>query len=146
MELRGQRDVCDGIALVRRHQHRLAPAPQQVGDLVLTGARPGPRVDHQHSNVGVGESRPRLVANRARQRILVGEVHAAGIDQREGPAVPLTLELLAVSGDPGALVHDRLARACQTVDQRGLADVRVADDRDLHRRFEVRHRSTTRGR
>ena len=31
----------------------------------------------------------------------------------------------------GALVHDGLARAGEAVDERGLADVRVADDRDL---------------
>ena len=33
---------------------------------------------------------------------------------------------------PGALVDDRRARARQAVDERGLADVGVADDRDLH--------------
>ena len=47
-------------------------------------------------------------------------------------AVPLGRELLAVARDPRALVHDRLARLRQAVDERGLADVRVADDRDLH--------------
>ncbi len=48
-------------------------------------------------------------------------------------AVPLAGDLLAVARDPGALVHDRLARAGQAVDERGLADVGIADDRDLHR-------------
>ena len=32
---------------------------------------------------------------------------------------------------PGALVHDRLARLREPVDERGLADVRIADDGDL---------------
>ena len=34
---------------------------------------------------------------------------------------------------PGPLVHDGLARLREPVDERGLADVRIADDRDLHR-------------
>ena len=33
---------------------------------------------------------------------------------------------------PGPLVHDRLAALREPVDERGLADVRIADDRDLH--------------
>ena len=61
------------------------------------------------------------------------EVDAAGVDQRQPAAVPLGAELLAVARDAGALVHDRLARLGEPVDERGLADVRVADDGDLHR-------------
>ena len=45
--------------------------------------------------------------------------------------VPLAGDLVAVAGDAGALVDDGRARARQAVDERGLADVRVADDRDL---------------
>ena len=33
---------------------------------------------------------------------------------------------------PGPLVHDRLAALREPVDERGLADVRIADDGDLH--------------
>ena len=47
------------------------------------------------------------------------------------------VELLAVAGDPGELVHDRLARLGEPVDQRGLPDVRISDDRDLHGPVEV---------
>ena len=39
---------------------------------------------------------------------------------------------------PGPLVHDRLARLGEPVDERGLADVRVADDGDLHRSRQPR--------
>ena len=58
------------------------------------------------------------------------EVDAAGVDEREAAAVPVGLELLAVAREAGLLVDDRLARFRQAVDQRRLADVRVADDRD----------------
>ena len=93
-------------------------APQQVGDLVLARARAGARVDDQQRHVGVGEPGLRLLADRAGERVLVGEVDAAGVDQRERAPVPLAVELLAVARDPGALVHDRLARAGQPVDER----------------------------
>ena len=80
----------------------------------------------------VGQPGARLVADRAGQRVLVLEVDAAGVDQREAAPVPLAVELLAVARDPRALVHDRLAGAREAVDQRGLAHVRIADDGDLH--------------
>ena len=64
---------------------------------------------------------------------VVVEVDAAGVDQREAPPVPVGRELLAVARDARALVHDRLARLREAVDERGLADVRIADDGDLHR-------------
>ena len=42
------------------------------------------------------------------------------------------VDLLAVARDAGLGVGDRLAPAGEPVDQRALAGVRVADDRDLH--------------
>ena len=63
------------------------------------------------ASVRVGEPRLRLLADRAGERVVVGEVDAAGVDQREDAAVPLAFELVAVARDPGALVDDRLARA-----------------------------------
>ena len=101
-----------------------AAAAQQVGDLLVAGAQPGPRVDHEHRDLGVGQRRARLVLDRDGERVVVLEVDAAGVDQRERAPVPLGRELLAVARDARALVHDRLARLREAVDQRGLADVR----------------------
>src|SRR5439155_3714630 len=80
----------------------------------------------------VGERGARLVADGDGERVEVVEVDAAGVDQREAAAVPVGREFAAVARDPGALVHHRLAALREAVDQRRLADVRVADDRDLH--------------
>src|SRR4029077_8252215 len=65
--------------------------------------------------------------------VLVLEVDAAGVDQRERAAVPVGGELLAVARDAGPLMHDRLARLGEPVDEARLADVGIAHDRDLHR-------------
>ena len=132
MELARQRQLSDAVALVRGDDRRQRRAAQQVGHLLIARAHARARVDDQHRDLRVGHARPRLVADRAGERILVLEVDAAGVDQREAAPVPLAVELLAVARHARALVHDRLAGAREAVDQRGLADVRIADDGDLH--------------
>ena len=100
VELVGEREVADGVDLVRGDQHRpAAPAAQQVAELLVARAPPGARVDHQHRGDGVGERGLRLLADRAGDRVGVQEVHAAGVDERERAPVPLAVELVAVAGD-----------------------------------------------
>ena len=91
---------------------------------------PAARVDDEEHEVGLLDRRARLLGDRARDRRRVGDVDAAGVDEQEALAVPLADELLAVARDARRLVHDRGARAGEPVDERRLADVREADDRD----------------
>ena len=91
---------------------------------------PGLRVDDEEDEVGLLDGRARLLGDRARHRRLIRDVDAAGVDQQEALAVPVADELLAVARDARRLVHDRAARAGEPVDERRLADVREADDRD----------------
>ena len=120
------------VDLVGGDDDRQVAAAQDVGDLLVARAQAGAGVDHEQRDLRVGQRGARLVLDRDRQRIVVVEVHAAGVDQREAAPVPVGRELLAVARDPGALVHDRLAALREAVDERRLADVRIADDRDLH--------------
>ena len=133
VRLDGERDVLDAVDLVRGDDDGHPRAAQQVGELVVAGPQAGLGVEDEQRDLRVGERGLGLVADRAGDRVGVLVVHAAGVDQREAPAVPLRGDLLAIARDPGALVDDRLARVRQAVDERGLADVRIADDRDLHR-------------
>ena len=55
-----------------------------------------------------------------------------GVDQREVAAVPVGRELLAVARDARSFVHDRFAALGEAVDEGRFADVRIADDGDLH--------------
>ena len=96
------------------------------------GRTPARASTTKHGDRGLGQRGARLLADRAGDRVGVERVHAAGVDQRELAPVPLAGELLAVARDAGALVHDRLAAAAEPVDEARLADVRVADDGDLH--------------
>src|SRR6185295_15640019 len=57
-------------------------------------------------------------------------VDTARVDQQEVLPVPVGEELLAIARHARCLVHDGLPGLGQAVDERRLAHVRVADDRD----------------
>ena len=118
------------VDLVRDQEDRLARAAQDRGQLLVARSDPGPRVEDEEDEVGLGDRAARLLGDLLRQRRRVGDVHAAGVDEQEALAGPLADDLLAVARDAGRLVDDRLARAGQPVDERRLADVREADDGD----------------
>ena len=118
------------VDLVREQEDRLVRAAQDLRDLLVARRDPDLRVDDEEHEVGLLDRRARLVGDRARDRRRVGDVDAAGVDQPELRPGPLADELLAVARDAGRLVDDGGARARQAVDERRLADVRKADDRD----------------
>ena len=118
------------VDLVREQQHLLLRAAQQLGELLVAGRDAGARVDDEQHEVGLGDRGARLLGDLRRDVAAVGEVDAARVDQHELLAVPLADELLAVARRALRRVDDGRARAGQPVDQRRLADVREADDRD----------------
>ena len=85
--------------------------------------------DHHEDDVGLADRLLALAAHLVVERRALGHP-APGVDEREGHALPLGVDQLAVAGDAGLLLHDRGALAHDPVDQRGLADVGPADDRD----------------
>ena len=103
---------------------------QDRGELLVAGGDPGPCVEDEQDEVGLGDRAASLVGDLLRQRRRVGDVDAAGVDEQEAVPSPLADDLLAVARDAGRLVDDGLARAGQPVDERRLAHVREADDGD----------------
>ena len=65
-------------------------AAQLARQLGVAGPQPGAGVDDQHRDVGLGHRRPRLALDVAGQLVLVGEVDAAGVDERRS-ATPVPL-------------------------------------------------------
>ena len=132
VELGGERHVGDAVDLVRGDDHRQRRAPQQVRQLLVARAHAGARVDDEHGDVALRRARARLLADRAGERVAVLEVDAAGVDQLEARA--RSTRSRAPCGRAS-----RPGRSCTTASrppvrrliERGLADVRVADDRDL---------------
>ncbi len=118
------------VDLVRQDEHGLVREAEDLRDLLVARRRADARVDDEEHEVGLLDRLARLVRDRARDLGVVRDVDPAGVDHEEAAAVPLDLELLAVARHARRLVHDRCARLGQPVDERGLADVREADDRD----------------
>ena len=65
---------------------------------------------------------------------------------RNGAALPLGLDLLAVAGDAGLLLDDGVAAADDAVEERRLADVGAPDDGDDRRQLEPASSTRSRAR
>ncbi len=127
------------IDLVGRDHDRLAGPAQHAGHRRV-------RVGHSHRGVhyeqhrvggvnrdpGLGRD-PRGEAFRALHR----GFPAAGVHQRERPAVPDGVVGDPVPGHPRGVLHDRLPAAQDPVHQCGLAHVGPADDGDNGHRIQV---------
>ena len=96
------------VDLVRDQEDRLAGVAQDRGQLLVARRDPGPRVDDEEHEVGLGDRAARLLRDLLRQRRRVGDVDAAGVDEQEALAGPLADDLLAVARHTGRLVDDRL--------------------------------------
>ena len=94
------------------------------------GRDPDLRVDDEEDEVRLGDGLARLLGDRARERRRVGDVDAAGVDQQEPPAAPFETSSLRSRVTPEVSWTTACARPAQPVDERRLADVREADDRD----------------
>ena len=111
----------------RRRGAGCRPAPRRRG-----AGRRGRR-RRARATCGVGQRGARLVLDRDGQRVVVVEVHAAGVDQREacGRSSRSSISLRS-RVTPGRSCTTASRDSRQAVDERGLADVRIADDGDLH--------------
>ena len=117
------------VGLVGHQHHRPAAAAQAVGDLQVAGGRRGRDVHDEHDQVGILDPAQRLRGDLAADVGGVGLVDAAGVQQLEGAPVPLGAGLAAVARDAGGGVDHGVAAAREAVEERRLADVRVAHDR-----------------
>ena len=142
---RRERDRVAEAELVELERERVAPGSSILFAIRSTGLCESRRISATSSSPGVmpicasttkrtrsasATASRACIGDRPRHRVGARDVDAAGVDEQEALAVPLADELLAVARDTGRLVHDRGARRRQPVDERRLADVREADDRD----------------
>ena len=118
------------VELVRDQQHRHVRAAQAVRQLQVGRAGRGRGVDEQQHEVGLADRELGLADDLALERAVVARIHPAGVDQCEERAAPLHDHALAVARHAGLGMHHRLARRRQAVDERRLAGIRLAHDRD----------------
>ena len=96
--------------------------------LVLVG-HAGGAVDDEHDDVGLVHGEDRLLADAGGEDVLgLDGLDAARVDDREVAAIPVRVMVGAVPRDAARLVDDGVAGERDAVDERGLADVRAADD------------------
>ena len=112
--------------------HRPAGTAQRAGDDEVGLGGAGLAVDHEQHEVGGGD---RALGLRGDHRLQPAGVRlpAAGVDEGEPPSVPECVVGDPVAGHARHVLHDGLAAAQDAVDQRRLADVGPADDRDDRR-------------
>jgi hypothetical protein len=106
--------------------------PERRSSFGRSARRPrAPRrsVDDEHDHVGVGDGRLGLGHDPGGHALRPCS-HPPVSTTQERPALPLGEVLGAVAGDAGLLLHDGDAAPEDAVDQRRLADVRAADDRE----------------
>src|SRR5690606_1536831 len=136
-EFRQRRLQVDAVGLVDDEQGRLGQLAQPAQDLVVERGSAFAAIDHEQDQVGLLRGGARLPRGGAGQAlVLAGD--AAGIDQHERTPLDQPADaVVAVAGDAGLVVDQRVAGAGQRVEQRGLADVGAPDQGD-----EGQHGST----
>jgi hypothetical protein len=117
------------VRLVDQQQGRLAPAPQQVGDLLVGGGQPVAGIHQKQDAVRLVHRHLRLHAHLLNQRVILAEQDAARVDDHERLSQPLALAVQAVARDAWGVLHDGYALPNQAVEQRGFADIGASDNR-----------------
>ena len=119
------------LGLVGDDDDRLAGAAHRRGEMAVGGGDPGARVDDEEDRVAVEQRGLGLRAHAAGERLGIALFEPGGVDDGEGEIDEPRLALAAVARHARLIVDERELPADQPVEQRRLADVRPADDRDL---------------
>jgi hypothetical protein len=110
------------FGFVHRQQHRLAGATHAFGHGVIIGREPRDAIDQHQHHVSFGHGEFDLPAHQPRQ-LVAARGNAAGIDD-DGRRVWCRRETVdAVARQPRIVGDQRVARAGEAVEQRGLADI-----------------------
>ena len=116
-------------ALLATTSTSCSPRRSQSAIASSSSVIPTDAVDDEQHEVGAAHRGLDLAADLGLE-VAAARHPAAGVDDAERHAEPLGLQLLAVAGDPRAVLDDRRLLADDAVEQRALADVGPADDGD----------------
>ena len=102
---------------------------QQLGDFAVDGGHALARVDDEGHDVCLVQRAQRLLAHR-RQDAGRERIEAARVDDAEARRAPLADAVTAIARDAGLVLDKCRLAADQAVEQRRLADVGSAQQRD----------------
>ena len=121
-------DRADRVAFVDGHDHRLAAALEQIGNVQIRRGHADLDVcDHNDDLCGLNGDLG-LPPHEFEHLGLLRRLDAAGVDQLKGFSVPLAFAVDTVAGDARRILHDGGAVTGQLVEQHGLAHVGPAHD------------------
>ena len=116
-----------GVDLIRGEDDRLLLRPKHLDDTFIGGCHADGCVEHEDDGVGQVNRNLCLLSNGTVQALDVN-FPATRINEREVAARPLGRVGDAISSHAGRILHNGLAPPQNTVDERGLSDVRATDD------------------
>lgn len=118
------------VALVGHEEDRPARLPQALGHGLVQRHHAGPDVHDEQQDAGLGDGRLDLPFHLGGQLAGLIHAHAAGVHHLEGAFARLDQALQPIPGYAGRRIDDGNASARQPVEQRRLADVGSAHDRN----------------
>ena len=119
------------VLLVDAEEDRLVGLSDNAGDFLVLIGDAGGAIDDEDDDIGLLRGKNGLLANAGCKDVLrLDGLDAAGIDDHKIAAVPVGLVVAAVARDAAGLVDNGVAGKRDAVDERGLADVRAADNCD----------------
>jgi hypothetical protein len=130
-----ERIICAGhslfaFRLVGDQHDRFSGFADDVGEMLVFRRDARPRIDDEKNSVGIVDRGDGLGCHARGKRAFVGGFQARGIDGGKFKIADLCLAFAAVARHAGLIVDKRDTLADQPVKERGLADVRTADNGD----------------
>jgi hypothetical protein len=116
--------------LVHRNHHPRRGPPQFVRDVLVARSKTLATVDHEDHEIGLDDRLARLARHLGGDAGGGDRLESAGVDHDESALAHPRLPVQAVAGQPRDVGDQRGATAREPVEQRGLADVGPADQRD----------------
>ena len=127
VKLGGDHGGVHALGLVDREQHRTRRTAQAVGDDLVLRRQACPCIDHENDGVGLVDGLQRLPRHFGHDAVLGDRLQTARVDHQIGLFTEAPAPVMAVARHPRQVVHQRIARAGETVEEGGLADVGPAD-------------------
>ena len=122
IELRRRHVGVDGIGLVDRQEHPLAGTAQLLRDALVAAVQAGATIHQQQYGIGLLHGLPDLFGHGAVHAFrVVGQ--ATGIHHQVGPLADLAIAILAITGQPGHVRHQRITGTGQAVEEGGFAHI-----------------------
>ena len=101
---------------------------QLVGDFLVVRGDAGTAVDHEDDGIGLGDRLLGLARHLVQDAVLGQRLETAGIDHQVRLASQLAVPVMAVARQSRQVGDEGVARTCQAVEQRRLADIGAADE------------------